>query len=534
MWNKLTRRISIRLAILLTIVAVFIVAINASFIYSRSNQAGLIHAKHNVQQLIEAVRNTAAISAYVEDKVLGKEVVDGLKASDLISAVELRTNSEILSSRGVFEQNRKNNWVQYSLQSPFDKNELIGMLIVQTDQHSIKTIADKSAMEYVIFMSLHSVILIFAVVILLNYQLISTVKSIASSLHGIILGSSQRVHLHGRHKNDEIGMLASDINQLLSSVEETLVVERGLREEVESLERRFRTIFEQGSGGIALIDSNGFLKVNNPSFAKILGVDLMQRIVSYKGSLVDILTPDSDSFQNAIELALNKRTPVSIDIELNEQTEIRWVHCLISQMKNDANEPLLEINMHDISERRNREQQFKIRSELDPLTGLLNRRAGKENIQSLMDGAAKASEQYALLMIDLDNFKPVNDTYGHDAGDKVLMSIANMIKETIRSDDLIIRWGGDEFVVFIKQNDQSLDASRVAEKLLDLIQSSIKIKNGESINIGASIGIAVYPEHGFDVDILVQRADKAMYQVKAKAKNGFGYYSSALFSVNSD
>ncbi len=529
MWNKITQRISNRLALLLTLVAVVVVSINAALIFSRSYQLELMQSRHNVIQLVEAVSNTAAISVYVRDTVLGNEVVDGLKGSDLISAVALRTNTESIAKKGEFLDSKNNDWIRYSLYSPFDKDELTGMLLVQSNDELIASYANKAAMQYVLFMAIHSVILILAVIFLLNYQLIKPVKSIASSLHQIIPGSSQRVHSQ-MNNNDEIGMLAADINQLLTSIETTLNRERSLREDVENLERRFRSIFEQASGGIALLDHNGFLKVHNPSFANMLGNERMQRLTSTeKESLAVILESETHVLKNAIAQALNTDGPISLDIKLGDETEIRWVHCLIAKMQDDSNNtPLLQIIMQDVSERRFREQSFRVQAELDPLTGLFNRRAGKEKIQQLLDKAIGTSEYYALLMLDLDNFKPVNDNFGHDAGDKVLKTVAENLLNTVRNDDVIIRWGGDEFLIFIKNPNQAeFDASRVAEKLLKIIQVPIALDNDKNVYIGSSIGIAIYPDHGFDLDLLIQRADEAMYQIKSETKDGFAFYNEA-------
>ncbi|MDF1588353.1 MAG: diguanylate cyclase [Gammaproteobacteria bacterium] len=530
MWNKISHHISNRLAVLLTLLTLVILSINATIVFNRTYQDDLFQSRHNVTQLVGAVANTAAISVYVRDTVLASEVVDGLSASDLISAVALRANSETISEQGSFIDGKKNDWIHFPLYAPFDKDELTGELIVQANDELIASYANKAALQYVMFMAIHSLILIMAVVLLLNYQLVRVIRKIASSLHDITPGSNQRIQVETRHKNDEIGMLASDINQLLTSVETTLTRERTLREEVENLERRFRSIFEQASGGIALLDQNSFLKVHNPSFATMLGDERMQRLTSTeRESLAAIIESETNAIQNAITQALNEDGPISLDIKLGDETETCWVHCLIAKMQDDSNNaPLLQIIMQDVSERRFREQSFQVQAELDPLTGLFNRRAGKAKIQQLLDDAVGTSEHYALLMLDLDNFKPVNDNFGHDAGDRVLMRLAEELRNTVRSGDVVIRWGGDEFLVFIKQINYTLEVGQIAEKLLKVIQRPIPLDNQNNAQIGVSIGVAIFPDHGFDLELLTQRADQAMYQVKLTSKDGYAFYNDVI------
>jgi diguanylate cyclase (GGDEF)-like protein/PAS domain S-box-containing protein len=531
MLNNVTKRISLRLAGLLTIVAIIVVSLNTIIIFNRSYQAELDQSRHNLTQLMNAIINTAAISAYIEDVPLATEVVAGLKENDLVNAVELKTNEKLLATHGDFLMNEQQR-IHYPLNSPFDDTEVLGELIVQPNDSLIKAYAYDQAMEYVVLMAINSAILIIFVIVLVNYRFISGVKKIASGLHQINIGSKQRIYAGGIHKDDEVGMLVSDINRLLSSVESTLSRERGLRMEVESLEQRFRSIFEQASGGIALIDTHGFLKVHNPYFERILGKERMSKLLGENPvSLSSVMDSEQKYFYNSIGKVCNDDTSVSIDIRLDDAEEIRWLHCLISKVEDKQEGVLLEVLVHDISERRTREQTFQSQAELDPLTSLYNRRAGREKIQQLLTESMDHPQQYALLMLDLDNFKPINDTYGHDAGDQVLVGLAKRLAKTIRSDDIIVRWGGDEFLIFIKQGNLQDEASQVAIKLLNTVQEPILIDDEISVEVGVSIGIAIFPDQGFDFDVLLQRADKAMYKIKSEIKGSFVFYDDWKFNT---
>ncbi|MBQ3798245.1 MAG: diguanylate cyclase [Butyrivibrio sp.] len=159
----------------------------------------------------------------------------------------------------------------------------------------------------------------------------------------------------------------------------------------------------------------------------------------------------------------------------------------------------------------------------DPMTGLLNKASSQKEIDILVKSNAGA-----LMMIDLDNFKPVNDIYGHDMGDKVLIKFAEIIRSAIRSTDLAGRMGGDEFIVFCKN---ILDESVVAEKahyINDQLVRVAKALMGDdmSIPIGVSMGCAFAPDEGKDFQTLFKKADKALYEVKQNGKHGYNVFRS--------
>ena len=159
----------------------------------------------------------------------------------------------------------------------------------------------------------------------------------------------------------------------------------------------------------------------------------------------------------------------------------------------------------------------------DNLTGLANRRIFNELLESAMLQANRRGETLAVLFIDLDNFKPVNDTWGHDAGDKVLVEIAERLKSILRSTDSVARIGGDEFLILLNPVKNKSEARKVAEKIIKKVSSPI-IFNEINTSIGMSIGISVYPEQETTADQLIIYADSAMYKIKKGDKNGIGFF----------
>ncbi|XXF41652.1 EAL domain-containing protein [Sulfurimonas sp. NW9] len=163
----------------------------------------------------------------------------------------------------------------------------------------------------------------------------------------------------------------------------------------------------------------------------------------------------------------------------------------------------------------------------DALTGLSNRVNFEEYLQHALIISKRNKDILAVLFIDLDRFKVINDTLGHDIGDEVLKTVASRLKTTLRESDFISRWGGDEFVIILENLTLASDAAIVAQNIIKNLEEPIHV-NEHSLITTASIGIAVYPQNGEDSQTLIKHADSAMYLAKESGKNNFRYYTQEL------
>jgi diguanylate cyclase (GGDEF)-like protein len=154
----------------------------------------------------------------------------------------------------------------------------------------------------------------------------------------------------------------------------------------------------------------------------------------------------------------------------------------------------------------------------DPLTGLPNRRLVQDRMERALQLARRNKEQFAVMVVDLDRFKVINDTYGHATGDEVLRAVAARLGASIRKADTVARHGGDEFIVLLPELRQAQDALSVAEKVIAGVSAPIDVE-GRLYHVGASVGLAVYPEDAGDVEELLRRADDAMYVAKQSGGN---------------
>ncbi len=179
------------------------------------------------------------------------------------------------------------------------------------------------------------------------------------------------------------------------------------------------------------------------------------------------------------------------------------------------------------------EEREKIAAELDflanhdALTGLPSLRLCKDRLDQSLAEARRNRQTSAVMFLDLDGFKGINDEHGHEFGDLLLKATADRIKAEIRETDTVARIGGDEFVIILSSLPEVSIVDRIAASLIEQISNPVNIENTE-VAVSASIGISLYPENGTTAEELIRSADKAMYQIKRQGKNDFGFVKAAI------
>jgi diguanylate cyclase (GGDEF)-like protein/PAS domain S-box-containing protein len=181
----------------------------------------------------------------------------------------------------------------------------------------------------------------------------------------------------------------------------------------------------------------------------------------------------------------------------------------------------------DITEKKDFEEHLRHMAQYDALTKLPNRALFSDRLQQIFSTAKRAREHFCLMFIDLDKFKPVNDTYGHEAGDLLLKEAANRMQSCVRESDTVARIGGDEFVVLLASLKTDQDARDIGEKIRRALNLPFQI-SGNTLNISSSIGVAIYPAHGENEKELVKNADLAMYYAKENGRNNVTVYHAGL------
>ena len=204
--------------------------------------------------------------------------------------------------------------------------------------------------------------------------------------------------------------------------------------------------------------------------------------------------------------------------------EIPFSHAIIAHKNPDGSVKFLSIIARNITEQKKYEKQIILMANYDPLTQLFNRRRFQEELERWLVDSRLFGTKGALLFLDIDNFKYVNDSFGHHIGDKLLLILAKLLKKRLREADTLARLGGDEFAIILPFID-STKAELIANQIRELIQNQASVEEIPSLHITASIGIALFPTHSDRAEILLTYADLAMYRVKENGRNSVCIYS---------
>jgi diguanylate cyclase (GGDEF)-like protein/PAS domain S-box-containing protein len=283
-------------------------------------------------------------------------------------------------------------------------------------------------------------------------------------------------------------------------------------------EERYRLLFERNPAGVFRATGDGEIVDCNGACVRILGFDTQEELK--KHTLVDLFV-DPRELESDIEALREKGIIVNKEIELRRRDgSTIWVLANVVKRRDEAGRRFIEGGLVDITKRREAEALIEYQAYHDSLTGLPNRNLLKDRLQVALAGAKRNGSRVALLYLDLDEFKLVNDTLGHTVGDELLQRIAKRIENAIREDDTVARMGGDEFTVIASGIESDKAAVMVAEKLLEEVGQPLDLE-GHLLFPTASIGIALFPADGADGEALLRQADIAMYRAKEAGRNNY-------------
>ncbi len=286
-------------------------------------------------------------------------------------------------------------------------------------------------------------------------------------------------------------------------------------------EGRFRAVFDRAAIGIARLDLTGVVVEPSPALCQMLGYEAADLVGSH---VRDHVEPEDFPTNVWPRLAAGEAEVAGECRCLRRDGGAIWASTVTSLVRNEEGEPQFAIVMvEDITERKAWEEALEHQALHDALTGLPNRSLLHDRLQQAIEVGRRGEQSMALLMMDLDRFKDVNDTFGHHAGDVLLGAVAVRLRSELRASDTVARLGGDEFAIVLAGVDGEGGAERAARKLLRALELPFQVE-GESLHIGASIGMALFPDHGADGDLLMRHADIAMYVAK-RAGSGCSLYS---------
>ncbi|MFZ4482333.1 MAG: putative bifunctional diguanylate cyclase/phosphodiesterase, partial [Rhodoferax sp.] len=218
----------------------------------------------------------------------------------------------------------------------------------------------------------------------------------------------------------------------------------------------------------------------------------------------------------------------------NKAGELYWVDSAIVPLMDAEGDVVRYISIRiDITDRKRAEEDILHMATHDSLTGLANRALLLERVKQSVESGRRKQDKAAVLFIDLDQFKAVNDSLGHDVGDLLLIEVAQRLTNSVRTEDTVARQGGDEFIVFLPYVDDVSGVQHLAEKLLKALSEPFAIQD-QTLYIGSSIGVAMFPQDGLSVADLLKSSDTAMYRVKESGRNNYLFFTSSMSQALSD
>ncbi len=305
---------------------------------------------------------------------------------------------------------------------------------------------------------------------------------------------------------------------------EAIVTDITARKEMEERLSQSMQIIESTSEAIVVTTPDGEIVDVNNAYTEIMGYE-REELLGSRPSMIKSGHHD-EKFYQQMWGELNEQGHWSGEIwDRRKSGELFPVWLSINAIRNGAGEVVNYVGVFsDITVQKKSEAELERLAFFDPLTGLPNRALFHERLQHEIDGARRENAAIALLFIDLDRFKWVNDTLGHAAGDELLNVVAKRLRALLRESDTVARLGGDEFTVILPGTGSTDHVSSVAQSIVNVIKEPIALSDQE-VHVGASVGVAFYPDDGADLETLSKNADIAMYQAKEAGRDTFQFYS---------
>jgi diguanylate cyclase (GGDEF)-like protein/PAS domain S-box-containing protein len=497
----------IRLAIVIGFASIAIGFLSTQLFYRVTFNQEVAITQQSIDSLYKTIAATAATAAYLVEKDLAQEVVDGLT-----------TNEVVLNAKMIFEDvevvNNANAFIEptvFPIQSLFEADKSVGTLVIEPNIQYIEEKAKQLASDNSKAMIIQAFVVTVVAICITFYLITRPMIKIASVLHKTVPGESNRLSVPDFHQNSELGELVRDVNILLDKTEEQFTRERKLRQEIEGLEKRFRMLFENSLSPIILMEPRGNILLFNIAFETTLEKLGLQLKKSY-GPILENLFAEPEKLLGSVEFAFANDEIATGEFKLKTTpaSDSFWVQVVVTSIINEDLREYYQITLHDISKRKKELEALAYQADFDKLTKLYNRQGLEKEIEIFTE----QGRPFCLALIDLNWFKRINDVYGHESGDEILVFVADRIKKTLRTQDFGGRWGGDEFVLLLDGADEATTKNIVSRLVQRISKPYFLRKFNQNVTVGASVGAAFYPESGTVIQELINLADQAMYEVK--------------------
>lgn len=516
--TRLAARSAVAMLVILVVVSTLSVGISLWLVLTgeRDRQQLQLH------DLLDTVQRTAEIATFLADKELAREVVEGLVGNSIVQSAVLYAEGQALAGNQAYEADRvcgsgeEEQVIRRAIYSPFNSDEITGELLLCPNHNEIRGLMIRSA-SYAASMLLAQIVLIGVGVAWVVVRLVTRpITTLSNRLHALDVEAGEKLETPALNRRDEIGQLVADVNAMIPDLVAVIAKERLLRQEREVSEKRFRTIFDNTATAMFLFDQAGELHSFNPAFLRSFGLNSTAVEEAEKPILYRLLPLQSAVLQAMVQECLTSQRTASGELEVGEPPDAAWLQVILSSVGGG----LFQGVANDITDGRLAQLEAERRAVTDPLTSIGNRAGFESRLTRMIAQHQHSDKRFALLMMDLDRFKEVNDNHGHQAGDRVLQVVAELLRSVARKTDYAARLGGDEFALLLPDVDDVEAVERVASELAAAVVQPIILEASLESRVSASIGVGFYTA-GESGAALFRRVDAAMYAAKRQGRNSY-------------
>lgn len=492
-----------------------------------------------IEHLHEAIGSTAtmaSVACFAHDATLASETANAFVELGDVMRVEIRSGRTLLASASRPDGQADPGATAHALQSivhplysPFDATEKIGEMVVLPNWPHIAEAVANEVRYTALILVLATIVLVGVIGLVVTFQIIRPVKTISDRLHAMNAATGDMLNVPESHAQSELGRLTQDINDLVLRFRQSLQHEheRNLERVVSDRLRLAAEVFNNSQEGILVTDQNNRILTVNRAFTTITGYSESEAIGNTPGMLAS--GRHDAHFYAAMWGALLGAGSWKGELwnRRKDGTIIpNWFS--INVLRNATGEIINFVAVFsDITGRKEAESQIEFLAHHDALTQLPNRVLLRDRFSLARSAALRGHSKIAMMFVDLDNFKHINDSWGHQAGDQFLIKTVERLQREVRESDTICRQGGDEFIIMLSDVPDPEIITRVAQSILLALSEPANI--GEhTVGVSASIGISLFPDDSSDFDTLLGNADAAMYEAKANGKNGYRFFTEEM------
>ncbi|CAM2929799.1 diguanylate cyclase [Vibrio mytili] len=514
-YRIINRRIGLKFLASIFAVSSIFIPVTSYLSYQHAYDNVQLSAKERVYRLVELIRYNASMAAYLSDSVMATELVSSLVDNPEVQGARFTMSSGMIHVLGRIPHNKSD--IVVSL-SPQFSNEKVGELELFLDRAFIDQKAREKGMSLVVWQTFLLVTILMCVFVILRQVIYRPLNQLLEQIsRASVDGNATNTHIQVSSK-DEIGFLARNTNNLMNRISSFYQSEAEKNAQIVQLERQFRIIFEYSHAGIALLNQRNQVYLANQAFKSTLKYASTKDELIYLPDLFD----DKEDFEQLLDQVRRTGDSLFRDFLLREGDDV-WLRVLISDVEQQHHsdlEQFIELVVYDISDRAKKEKVSDYNAAHDLLTGIYNRRGAEARLKTLCEYARERQSYLAIVWLDLNDFKIINDEHGHVVGDAVLKELSMRLIKISRPQDIVARWGGDEFIVAMNLDDTTV-LPNILQEMEAACSKPITVNSELSVSVGASIGVGTSDKVGYDVERLLIRADQLMYQVKRDGKRGY-------------